>query len=231
MPGSKKRWGYIVWIVAGGVIGVPEIVAAAGGRNLPFTTISAMTAHLERTHTWVELVVVALIVLALYSVVRVPPHGAPPAAGPARTPGGRLTLRTPSATLPAAAEAFDEDDAPALFVVAALLACAGVAAGTWAAVEWWHDASHYQPAYVLYGSLALLWLVVPSVLALVDAKDVPFPTLVHSVRDLEDWLRGRGVLGPALAFLVGYLIVAGLAILLLHLTLYPYPDITKILNP
>jgi hypothetical protein len=116
-------------------------------------------------------------------------------------------------------------------VVAALLACAGVAAGTWAAVEWSHDASHYHPAYVLYGSLALLWLVVPSVLALVAAKDVPFPTLVHSVRDLEGWLRGRGVLGPPLAFLVGYLIVAGLAILLLHLTLYPYPDITKILNP
>jgi hypothetical protein len=32
-------------------------------------------------------------------------------------------------------------------------------------------------------------------------------------------------------WLVSYLIVAWLVILLLHLTLYPYPNITRILNP
>jgi hypothetical protein len=119
-----------------------------------------------------------------------------------------------------------------LFVLSAALACAAAHVPVATAAHWWDDHGHYHPAYVLYGSLALLWIVVPSVLALVDARDVPFPTLVHSIKDLEDWLRRHGgAAGAALAFLVGYLIVAGLAILLIHLTLYPYPDITRILNP
>jgi hypothetical protein len=38
-------------------------------------------------------------------------------------------------------------------------------------------------------------------------------------------------LGPSFAWLVSYLILAALVILLLRLTLYPFPNITKILNP
>jgi hypothetical protein len=41
----------------------------------------------------------------------------------------------------------------------------------------------------------------------------------------------RNSSGPALAWLVSYLILTALVILLLHLTLYPFPSITKILNP
>ena len=65
-------------------------------------------------------------------------------------------------------------------------------------------------------------------------KDVPFPTLFRTIGNLEDWLSSRRLpwlLGPKLAWLVAYVIFAGLAILLLHLTLYPYPEITHILNP
>ena len=36
---------------------------------------------------------------------------------------------------------------------------------------------------------------------------------------------------PLLGWLVAYVIAAGIVILLLHLTLYPYPDITRIINP
>ena len=69
-------------------------------------------------------------------------------------------------------------------------------------------------------------------MALFLAQDMPFPPLVRSVQNLEEWLRARKPpLGPALAWLVGYVILAGLVILLLHLTLYPYPDVTKVLNP
>ncbi|MGD0273235.1 MAG: hypothetical protein ABSB96_05875 [Gaiellaceae bacterium] len=84
------------------------------------------------------------------------------------------------------------------------------------------------------GLLGLLWLVMPSILAFVLAKDMPFPTLFRTIKNLEDWLKTRTwrwSLGPILAWLVSYVILAGLVILLLHLTLYPYPNITKVLNP
>ena len=71
-------------------------------------------------------------------------------------------------------------------------------------------------------------------LASAVGRDVPFPTMFRTVVNFEDWLRARRWprgLGPASAWLLTYVIVAGLSILLLHLTLYPYPNITKILNP
>jgi hypothetical protein len=151
---------------------------------------------------------------------------------PARTPGGRLTLR-PEAVESTPTE-FDEQEAPMLFAIAAVVSLAAVAVGTWAAVQWWDDRHHYHPAYVLYGSLALLWFVVPSVLAFARGADMPFPTLFRTIDNLEDWLRSQTWplnLGPVLGWLVAYVIFAGLVILLLHLTLYPFPDITHVLNP
>ena len=232
----KRRWGYLVWVVAGIVIVVPELTAAAAGNVLPFTTISTMIGHLERHHDWVELLVVAAIVFVVFSTLRVPPRReraeAPRKAGePARTPGGRLTVQASPAASP---ETFDEEDAPAWFAFAAILSLIAIAAATWAASWWWDAGHHYEPAYVLYGLLALLWLVVPSVLAFVLGKDPPFPTLFRSVGNLEEWLRKRSwplALGAVSAWLVGYVLLAGLVILLLHLTLYPYPNITHILNP
>jgi hypothetical protein len=234
---SRRRWGYLLWMIAGAVIGVPEITAAADNGALPFTTISAMTGHLERHHTWVELVVVALIVLAVYSTIRSSPRtqsGSPREATerPVRTPGGRLTLRTSPTARPVGT--FDDGLAPALFAIAAVLSFAVVALSTWAAVEWWDDKHHYQPAYVLYGLIGLLWIVTPSALALFLNRDMPFPTLFRTVENLEDWLREHSrpkPLGQWYAWLVTYVVLAGLTILLLHLTLYPYPDITKIINP
>jgi hypothetical protein len=233
---TKRRWGYVVWVVAGAVIGVPEIVAAADQGALPFTTISEMVGHLERHHTWVELLVILAIVFTVFSTVRVSPrsqsggHSPEEDTQPRRTPGGRLTLQ--AVATPAAA--FDDEDAPRLFAVAAFLSLVAVAVATWAATRWWDDARHYRPAYVLYGLLGLLWLVIPSLVAFAWGKDCPFPTLFRTVANLEDWLRSRPwprSLGPVLGWLVTYVILAGLIILLLHLTLYPYPDITKILNP
>lgn len=236
--GSKRRWGYLVWGVAGAVIAVPEITAAVDSGALPFTTISAMVGHLERHHNWVELIVVAAIVFAVFSTVRVPPRTrsgvarATTGQQPIRTPGGRLTLRAPTRT--AAAAEFDEEDASWIFMAAAVLSAAVVAAATWAVSHWCDDVHHYRPAYALYGLLGLLWLVVPSVLAFGLGRDMPFPTLFRTVNNLEEWLRSRSwplSLGPLLGWLVAYVILAGLVILLLHLTLYPYPNITKILNP
>jgi uncharacterized membrane protein YidH (DUF202 family) len=238
---DQRRWGYFVWIVAALVIGIPEIIAAFSAGLLPFTTISTMTGHLERQHTWVELVVVAAIVFFVFSTVRLRPRETsgrkpddpPPGSGePTRTPGGRLTLQ-PEDPDQTAAE-FDRSTAPTIFAICAAISLVAIALATWAATRWWDDKHHYQPAYVLYGSLFLLWIVIPSIVAFALGKDTPFPTLFRTIDNLEDWLRSRmwpGNLGPIAGWLVAYTIFAGLVILLLHLTLYPYPDITKVLNP
>jgi hypothetical protein len=242
----KRRWGYLVWVVAGLVVAVPEITAAVDQGALPFTTISEMVGHLERIWNPTELIVIAVIVFMVFSTVRVPPQsqsGRGAARGgastdtanePKRTPGGRLTLQDPP---PVSPTQFDEQDAPRIFAAAAVLSFALVAGATWAAIEWWDDPRHFHPAYVLYGLVGLLWLVVPTVVGFLWAKDVPFPTLFRSIANLEDWLRARSwslgslSLGPALAWLISYMVLWGLVVLLLHLTFYPYPDITHILNP
>ena len=233
---TKRRWGYWVWAIGATVILVPELIAAFDSGWLPFTTISTMTGHLERRHDGVELVVVAVLVWVVYSTVRAPARprsGAVPSAHgtqPARTGGGRLTLH-----VPASPRTTDDDGAPPLFWLAVVIALAVIALASFAAATWWTDVKpHYHVSYVLYGLLALIWIVIPSVLAFGFGKDVPFPTFYRTVVNLEDWLASRNwrhSLGPTLAWLVSYLILAGLVILLLHLTLYPFPNITRILNP
>lgn len=236
------------------MIGIPELIATFDKGALRFSTISGMTGHLERHHNWVELIVVAALVFFLFSILRVMPPKAskddastqaqPDTAGaanigaaqPVRTPAGRLTLH-PAVTPASARNAidFDDEEARGLFALAAFVSLGAVAFGTWAATFWWDDPPHhFRPAYVLYGSLALLYIVVPSVLAFVFGKDMPFPTLFRTVANLEEYLKTRTWrwrAGPTAAWLVAYLIVAGLVILFLHLTLYPYPNITKIINP
>ena len=98
----------------------------------------------------------------------------------------------------------------------------------------WDDKRHFHPSYVLYGLLFLFWLVIPSLVVFFGGREVPFPTLYRTVRNLEEWLEQLRLpwnLGPLLAWLATYVILTGLVILLIHLTLYPYPNITHILNP
>ncbi len=255
---SKRRWGYLIWVGAGIVIGAPEITAAVDSDALPFTTISGMTGHLERHHTWVELVVVSVICFVVYSTTRLRPQAATASETSAvatpnravgrqevresrasndllsRTAGGRLTVRNESAASARQSHFFDSERAPLIFAISAVASFAAVAAATWITDRVWPDPAHYHQAYVLYGSLAGLWIVAPSAIALVVGADVPYPTLFRTVANLEDWLRARSwprQLGPVAAWLTSYVIFAGLVILLLHLTLYPFPDITRILNP
>jgi hypothetical protein len=255
----RRPLGYIVWLIAAAVIVGPELYAATAHEDVAwFTTISHMTGHLERHHTWVELLVVATIVLAVFSAVRVPPQKTSPTAtppdkvpggatgtdGPAdpgRTVGGRLTLRTGKKATPDEAKGFDEEKVSKWFLVGALVALPGIALLTWAAVEWWPDKDpsratpvHYHAAYVLYGLLGICWVLVPSLIALIWGKDA-FPTLFRTVNNIEElvrpWSPRQIPVGVALAWLFAYAVVAGLVILLLHLAFYPYPSITEILNP
>lgn len=239
MP-SNRRLGYLIWGIAALVIAVPEVMAAFSKKRA-FTTISEMVGHLEYLWPPTALLVIAFIVLALLSVVRIPPPApddSPPGTedGPpaTRAPSGRLTR--PGAVPEIAPRTFDAQTASIWFAIAAALACTVTALATLAAVKWWDDERHFQPAYVLYGLLGLFWIVVPSIFALLG-KDAPFPTIFRTVRNLEDaarrwsWRPWSIPAGPALAWLVSYVVIAGLTVLLLHIVLYPFPDISQIINP
>lgn len=248
-PPRRRRFGYLVWGIAAAVIVVPELYAAFAHEDVAwFTTISHMTGHLERHHVWVELLVVAIIVLAVFSAFRVPPQlpearakarskaEADGPADPGRTVGGRLTLRADKRATPTEADKFDADEASKWFVVAAIVSLAAIALATLAVVEWWPDKDHvhYHAAYVLYGLLGIFWVLIPTSVAIVWGEDA-FPTLFRTVNNLEEWVRPwspRGhPVGLMIAWLLEYAVLAGLVILLLHLTFYPYPSITKIINP
>lgn len=244
---TRRRFGYILWLVALGFVFVPEILASSASveRHLPFTTLSGMVGHLEYLQPAVEIPVTALIVFALASILRVPPRErsggwSEERAGtePHRTAGGRITFKvTDHARRPASA--FDDDDTPIWFGLASLAAGLAIAGATIAARVWWPDpAPHgnetnalFHPAYVLYGSIGLLWFVVPSIYAFVGGKDAPFPTLFRTYSNALDWLRGRGERGRASAWVVSLVVIWGLAFLLIHLTLYPFPNIARLLNP
>jgi hypothetical protein len=115
------------------------------------------------------------------------------------TEGGRFTKKPDTSS-----------EVPALLyfsVAAAVIAISLIVSEVLSESEWGR-------AYVIYGSIAMFWVAIPSVLAYWFSKDVPFPTLFSTVADLE-----RRLHFVALA-LLGLLVV-----LLLHLALYPWPDI------
>jgi len=202
--GRREAWGYGMWLTAGLVIAVPELTAALDD-SVPWPTISGMTGHLEARWSWVALLVVGGIVFAGYRAVTA--RIAPAEARAGRTPGGRPTARVADR---AAREELLGFLVPVALAVVAL-------AGLLAAEVW--PGNRYLVGYVLYGSIALLWIVLPSALAYSLAWDVPFPSLFGTIADLERRLR-------RFHFVPG-LIVAGLGILLIHLALFPWPDIIR----
>jgi hypothetical protein len=226
----REYVGYAVWGVMGVIVAVPEIWAAVG-RGLPWQTISSTVGSgLARDNSWVDLVVIIVLVLVAYYSFRYPPTKPP---SPVRTEekvrerpyrrmaeGGRLTLSTkehPDAETPVIGW---------IGVVYLLGSSAIIAGATILTSQLSSGASEkYHTSYVLYGLIALFWILGPSLAALVGGHEAPFPTLFMTIKSLEERL------GPLFGSLVAALIVAGLAILLLHLVLYPFPDITHVLNP
>lgn len=233
---TKRWWGYFIWIGAALMVAVPEITAAVSHGALGFITISETIGHLERYHDWVELGVIASIVLVVFSLLRIHPRQAgvqAAAQGATRTAGGRLTFH-PTTAGAKPPSTFDGETAPWIFAGCAFAAMALVGFGGWAATEWWDDPRRFHASFVIYVPLAVLWFVVPSAIAAFWGADVPFPTMFRTVHDLEDRLARQNwgwALGPKLAWLVTYMIFAGLAILLIHLTLYPFPSITHVIDP
>jgi hypothetical protein len=230
----REIMGYLVWGAMGVIIAVPEIWAAAAS-GLPWQTISSSVGTgLTRDHTYVSLVVVIVLVIVGYYSFRYPlTRREPTADAEARTGtkvrerpyrrmerGGRLTLSTKR-----------QPDADTGLVgtlgIVYFFATSAVIAGATILTDQISSGSpeRYHASYVLYGLIALFWILVPSVVALTMGHEAPWPTLFVTIKNLETRL------GPLFGSLAAAMVVAGLAILLLHLVLYPFPDITHILNP
>ena len=194
--------GYVVWGLTGIVIAVPEIWAAADEEHVPWPTISGTIGYLEYWHTWVAVIVIAILVWAIFHTVK---YSGGFAAAANRTTGGRLTLAAPTAP-PVPYRTL-------LIVVyyAAALACV---IGGPLLVHSARPHDKYLLGEALYGSIALFGLVIPSVVALVVRRDVPFPSLFWTIQKLEERVRP-----------VAIVFAAGITVLLIHLAFYPWPSV------
>jgi hypothetical protein len=197
---QREWWGYGVWLFVGAVIAVGELWAAVG--NPWWLTISATIGHLEQLWSPVKIIIVALVVAGAVGALRYPPgRNAFPASSrhPARwrTENGRLTRR----------EGGQADQLPGLYFPLAVAVVAAAGAVTAA-----QGASKFTVGYVIYGLMAAAFLVVPNVLAFWFAREVPFPTLFRTLSDLDKRWHSAVMV-----------VVAGLAVLAVHLVAYPWP--------
>jgi len=205
---TREKWGYGFWLFLGLVFGVPESWAGIG--TPPWPSLSDTVAHLDAIWPPTAVIVVALIVFVAYYFVRVPvsragslvyDHGGfgrGAGAGLGRTYNGRLS-KTPA----------DISPVPALIYIP--LALAAITAGSVIAAV--ASGDYWVLGYVIYGLIAIFLVIIPNVLAYWFAREVPWPTLLTTVTDLERRWRP-----------VAVVILAGLVILIFHLALPPWPD-------
>ncbi|MGW2661001.1 hypothetical protein ACWCW7_08555 [Nocardia tengchongensis] len=200
---SVEFWGYCMWGLAALAIAVSELASVFGLAGWP--TISNTVGHLETQHSFVRLIVVSVIVLLAYYAV--PQLTATPepvvrqVAGRTITVNGRVTKTDSVITLLGAG-----------YLTAAFATYAfGV---LFAITDRGMNPHSYLGAYVLYGLIALMWVILPSVLAMVFSRDVPFPTLFRTIGYLE-----------RRAHPVAAILLAGLVVLLIHLAFYPWPRV------
>jgi hypothetical protein len=200
----QERWGYIWWGLSGVVIAVPELWAALGGDAVLWPTISGTVGNLEVFHQWVALIVVAVVIWAAIhaiSVTRVLMGGA--SADPAQrklVAGDRFTV----------ADDPQELGHPFGYL---LFAVAAVAIPSVLFRELYDGGDRrYVFGEVMYASIAFWWMIVPGWLAYKHGRLVPFPTLFATLKNLEKR-------APHFTIVLG----SGLAILMIHLILYPWP--------
>ena len=203
MSRSRELCGYAVWGAIGLLIAVPEVWALVGGSSVGWPTISGTVGYLEYWHPWVAVIVVAILVWAAFHAVRYETrgHGAPSSSGSEfRTAGGRLSRRPPHGA--------------ALSALTYLVGASAVVVGVslWSYLDRPDD--RYRLGEVLYGSIAVLFVIVPALVAYFAGRDAPFPTLFATIQALER--RSRAV-AVALA--------AAITVLLIHLALYPWPAV------
>ena len=207
----RELWGYVVWGIGTIVVLIPEITAAADNK-VPWPTISATVGHLEYMHDWIGLIVVGSIVFLTLQLIRYPLNSATATQTGSVT---KLKRNSLGRIVRINSSRGNEPDEISLMMVLAALFVVGI--GSLVASEL--DTNRFVLAYVLYGLIVISFVVVPSVLAFCWSRDIAFPTLFRTLADLE-----------RRAHLVAVLIIIGLVILLIHLALYPWPNIFHVLR-
>ena len=209
----SERWGYVVWGSVALIVAIPELGAAIWERG-PWPTISGTIGHLEELWSPTAIFPVAVIVIAAAQVFHYAYAPTPAAADADRTAGGRSVLRRPPAAPPVPAPPTGPGVWGYVYLGGAV---AAVLVPSVLVAIFSRDTTEHTKwilGYVIYGLIALFCVVVPSILAYFFTTDVPFPTLFRTIADLQ-----------ARVHAVGMVILAGLAILLIHLALYPWPAV------
>ncbi len=205
---TPQRRGFAFWVPVGLVFGAVELAGALSRpfRNfVPWPTFSTTIGHIEDGASWVGVIVVGVIAMVAY---RAATHD----SREERTPHGRVIppdveqADIKQVDLKAPVHAF-RYDWPFVFIVTALVA--------FAVNRLWSD-EKLVLGYSIYGSLLVFGVVIPSLLVRFAHRDARFPSIWIPVAVLRD----RFPVTP-------YLLVGGLAILVIHLALYPWPDITR----
>ena len=205
---KPQQRGFAFWVPVGLVFGAVELAGALSRpfRNfIPWPTFSTTIGHIEDGASWVGVIVVGVIAMVAY---RAATHD----SKEERTPHGRVIppdvadADIKPVDLKAPVHAF-RYDWPFVFVVTALVA--------FAVNRLWSD-EKLVLGYSIYGSLLVFGVVIPSLLVRFAHRDARFPSIWIPVAVLRD----RFPVTP-------YLLVGGLAILIIHLALYPWPDITR----
>jgi hypothetical protein len=208
----RERWGYVVWGSVAVVVAIPELGAAIWERG-PWPTISGTIGHLEELWSPTAIFPVAVIVIAGAHIFRYTSADRPQAADAERTVGGR-TVRAGLREQATADATADTGRWGSVYLAGALISV--FVPSVLVAIFSGDTTEHTKwiLGYVIYGLIAVFCVVVPSILSYFFAKDVPFPTLFRTVADLQ-----------ARVHAIGMVILAGLAILLIHLALYPWPAV------
>jgi hypothetical protein len=215
---TRRRLGYLVWGLAFVVIVVPELLASidAVERHLPFPTISRTIGHLEAVNPIWEIFPTMLIVLFIYALLQVPVPRSGATAPPADDGDGGVPHELGKFWITSGA-----------FIAIVVVA-------TYIAARHWPDQHltgrpgkqpNFYVAYFFWGGSFLLWVLLPTISA--ARKKHKYPSLPKTLVNLERWIAGYST---AVAWAVGFVVVWAMAFLLLHLTLYPFPDITRELN-
>jgi hypothetical protein len=211
----QQRRGFAFWGPVGLAIGAVELAGALSGafRNfIPWPTISSTIGHIEEVASWVGVIVVAVIAMvAYYAVTRglAITRGIDPNQ---QTDHGRL--------LPPNVEKSDVANIKVRrrffsFRYDWIFVFSVTAAITFLVARFWSD-EKLVLGYSIYGSFLVFGILIPSALVRWAHLDARFPSLWIPVSALNERYR-----------VTPFVLAAGLSILVIHLALYPWPDITR----
>jgi hypothetical protein len=215
--------GYLFWGLTTAAILVTEVLGAnfiswatkqlhdlwhvipQGHLTIPWPTISWTTGHLENDWSGTAAIVVALIAVGVFYALSKQPSDTSQGRH-LRDPG---TTRTPWRFYGWWVSVFPPIAAGFIGYYTLNVGEQGLDAD---------ESAHrkFLLGCVIYGTFATLGVILPSVLIFVFRREVQFPALMFTIRRLRLWAPWSAAL-----------IVGGMAILFVHLALYPWPDITK----